>query len=113
MYRLYRLIGDDLFARTAALFDKPAFWDPLLAGADPLPGLHANTHLAQARWGRFIQMTTALSTLSVRQPKCTLLCCLTREQEMIAIHPSQVLAHCMCHETAPHVAGASCWAVEI
>ena len=48
MYRLYRLTAEPLFAATAARFDKPAFWAPLLAGEDPLPGLHANTHLAQA-----------------------------------------------------------------
>ena len=47
LYRLYDLTGQPRFATTAALFDKPAFWAPLLAGADPLPGLHANTHLAQ------------------------------------------------------------------
>jgi len=47
MYRLYRLTGEPEFAVAAARFDKPAFWAPLLAGADPLPGLHANTHLAQ------------------------------------------------------------------
>jgi len=49
MYRLYDLTGDQEFAVAAERFDKPAFWAPLLAGADPLPGLHANTHLAQAR----------------------------------------------------------------
>ena len=51
MYRLFRLTGEPDFAAAAARFDKPAFWAPLLAGADPLPGLHANTHLAQARRG--------------------------------------------------------------
>ncbi len=29
------------------LFDKPVFFDPLVRGSDPLPNLHANTHLAQ------------------------------------------------------------------
>ena len=28
-------------------FDKPAFMRPLVEGQDPLPGLHANTHMAQ------------------------------------------------------------------
>ena len=51
MYRLYRLTGEPEFAAAAARFDKPAFWGPLLAGADPLPGLHANTHLAQVCGG--------------------------------------------------------------
>ena len=31
----------------AELFTKPSFYDPLLAGKDPLAGFHANTHLAQ------------------------------------------------------------------
>lgn len=35
-------------AACAARFDKPAFFDPLSRGEDPLNGLHANTHLAQA-----------------------------------------------------------------
>lgn len=33
--------------RLAQLFTKPNFYEPLLAGEDPLAGLHANTHLAQ------------------------------------------------------------------
>ena len=34
--------------RLAGLFVKPLFYEPLVALQDPLPGLHANTHLAQA-----------------------------------------------------------------
>jgi uncharacterized protein len=34
-------------SRLAARFQKRSFLDPLAAGGDPLPGLHANTHLAQ------------------------------------------------------------------
>ena len=34
--------------RLAHAFTKPAFYDPLVALEDPLAGLHANTHLAQA-----------------------------------------------------------------
>ncbi len=34
-------------ARLAARFQKRSFLEPLAAGGDPLPGLHANTHLAQ------------------------------------------------------------------
>lgn len=34
--------------RLAGLFVKPSFYEPLVALQDPLAGLHANTHLAQA-----------------------------------------------------------------
>ena len=34
-------------AECAHWFDKPAFMRPLVEGGDPLPGLHANTHMAQ------------------------------------------------------------------
>ena len=33
--------------RLARLFVRPEFFDPLVAGNDPLAGLHANTYLAQ------------------------------------------------------------------
>lgn len=36
-------------AECAHWFDKPAFMRPLVEGGDPLPGLHANTHMAQVR----------------------------------------------------------------
>ena len=36
-------------AECARWFDKPVFLDPLVRGDDPMPGLHANTHLAQVR----------------------------------------------------------------
>jgi hypothetical protein len=35
--------------RAAQLFTKPRFFEPLSQNTDPLAGLHANTHLAQAR----------------------------------------------------------------
>lgn len=34
-------------ARTALLFDKVNFFEPLAEGRDVLEGRHANTHLAQ------------------------------------------------------------------
>jgi DUF1680 family protein len=39
--------GSTRWARCAALFDKPAWFDPLVQNQDLLSGLHANTHLAQ------------------------------------------------------------------
>ena len=48
MYRLYRITKDPNHLRFAAMFDKPNFWEPMAQGNDVLPGLHANTHLAQA-----------------------------------------------------------------
>ncbi len=33
--------------RLARLFVRPEFFEPLVAGNDPLAGLHANTYLAQ------------------------------------------------------------------
>ena len=33
--------------RLARLFVRPDFFEPLVAGNDPLAGLHANTYLAQ------------------------------------------------------------------
>ncbi|KAK2076024.1 hypothetical protein QBZ16_001360 [Prototheca wickerhamii] len=47
LYELFSETGNQTYASCAQRFDKPAFLDPLLAGKDPLPGLHANTHLAQ------------------------------------------------------------------
>lgn len=47
LYRLHGITGDPAHAHCAAWFDKPAFFEPLVKGDDPLPSLHANTHLAQ------------------------------------------------------------------
>ena len=47
LYNLYLETGDPDAAACAALFDKPNFFEPLVAGKDTLPGRHANTHLAQ------------------------------------------------------------------
>lgn len=47
MYQLYMETKDSGWARCAVLFDKPAWYNPLVAGQDVLSGLHANTHLAQ------------------------------------------------------------------
>lgn len=47
MYRMYRTTGNPDHLRMARLFDKPRFFTPLTRGEDPLPHLHANTHLAQ------------------------------------------------------------------
>ena len=49
-----RLIGVSSPAECAHWFDKPAFYRPLVEGADPLPTLHANTHLAQVRWAAVV-----------------------------------------------------------
>jgi DUF1680 family protein len=40
-------VSDTSWAACAALFDKPAWFDPLVQNQDVLSGLHANTHLAQ------------------------------------------------------------------
>lgn len=47
LYNLHVVTGNTEYAECAALFDKPAFLQPLLEGRDALKGLHANTHLAQ------------------------------------------------------------------
>jgi DUF1680 family protein len=39
--------GGSGWVACAALFDKPAWFDPLVQNQDVLTGLHANTHLAQ------------------------------------------------------------------
>ena len=41
-------LSTGVLCRLAGLFVKPSFYEPLVALQDPLPGLHANTHLAQA-----------------------------------------------------------------
>ena len=38
---------EEELCRLAELFTKPSFYVPVVALKDPLPGLHANTHLAQ------------------------------------------------------------------
>ncbi|KAG7674396.1 hypothetical protein Ndes2526B_g05121 [Nannochloris sp. 'desiccata'] len=40
-------VSSNSWAACAALFDKPAWFDPLVQNQDVLSGLHANTHLAQ------------------------------------------------------------------
>lgn len=47
LYRLYGITKDPSHLAFAKMFDKPQFRQPMLAGTDVLPGLHANTHLAQ------------------------------------------------------------------
>ncbi|KAL4434022.1 hypothetical protein ABPG75_000463 [Micractinium tetrahymenae] len=49
LYNLYSATGNRSYAECARWFDKPSFLQPLLAGRDPMPGLHANTHLAQVQ----------------------------------------------------------------
>ncbi|MBL9148597.1 MAG: glycoside hydrolase family 127 protein [Phycisphaerae bacterium] len=44
---LFAATGDARYRDLAMRFEKRAFLDPLSQGADPLAGLHANTHLAQ------------------------------------------------------------------
>jgi DUF1680 family protein len=44
---LFASTGDQRHRALANRFQKRVFLDPLLRGEDPLPGLHANTHLAQ------------------------------------------------------------------
>lgn len=46
---MFAVTADDHHAECAHWFDKPVFYRPLVEGTDPLPGLHANTHLAQVR----------------------------------------------------------------
>ncbi|DBA96514.1 hypothetical protein WJX77_003023 [Trebouxia sp. C0004] len=47
LHNLYKVTQDKAHLRLAGLFVKPSFYEPLVALQDPLPGLHANTHLAQ------------------------------------------------------------------
>ncbi|EFN57261.1 hypothetical protein CHLNCDRAFT_143813 [Chlorella variabilis] len=47
LYNLYAITKSPEHAECAHFFDKPAFFRPLAEGRDPLPGLHANTHMAQ------------------------------------------------------------------
>ncbi|EFN58808.1 hypothetical protein CHLNCDRAFT_56904 [Chlorella variabilis] len=49
LYNLFAVTADDHHAECAHWFDKPVFYRPLVEGTDPLPGLHANTHLAQVQ----------------------------------------------------------------
>ncbi|PSC73151.1 hypothetical protein C2E20_3677 [Micractinium conductrix] len=49
LYNLYSLTQDESYAECAHWFDKPVFYRPLVEGQDPLPRLHANTHLAQVQ----------------------------------------------------------------
>ncbi|KAL4441795.1 hypothetical protein ABPG77_003711 [Micractinium sp. CCAP 211/92] len=49
LYNLYSVTGNSSYAECARWFDKPSFLQPLLEGKDPMPGLHANTHLAQVQ----------------------------------------------------------------
>ena len=48
MYRLHARTRDPDHLSMARLFDKKAFYAPMVAGRDVLAGHHANTHLAQA-----------------------------------------------------------------
>ncbi|CAL8460830.1 g361 [Coccomyxa elongata] len=47
LFNLYDITNDPEHIRLAEAFTKPRFFQPLLQNTDPLPGLHANTHLAQ------------------------------------------------------------------
>jgi hypothetical protein len=47
MYRMHRQLGEPWMLTMAMLFDKPSFYQPLVAGEDRLANIHANTHLAQ------------------------------------------------------------------
>ncbi|KXZ56391.1 hypothetical protein GPECTOR_1g347 [Gonium pectorale] len=47
LYRLYRITREPTHLEFAKLFNKPQFREPMEQGHDVLPGLHANTHLAQ------------------------------------------------------------------
>lgn len=47
LFDLFALTGEERYAALARRFRKEAFLEPLASGGDPLPGLHANTHLAQ------------------------------------------------------------------
>jgi uncharacterized protein len=44
---LFAATGERRYRELSERFSKRAFLDPLAAGDNPLPGLHANTHLAQ------------------------------------------------------------------
>ncbi len=48
LYDLYELTGAVSHLKTAQMFDRPWFLDPLSQGRDELSGLHANTHIPQA-----------------------------------------------------------------
>lgn len=47
LFDLAAATGDERSAALARRFRKQSFLQPLARGEDPLPGLHANTHLAQ------------------------------------------------------------------
>jgi DUF1680 family protein len=47
LYRLHLETGGSQWTKCAGFFDKPVWFDPMVAGNDTLSGLHANTHLAQ------------------------------------------------------------------
>ena len=68
LYNLYIETGDPGTAACAALFDKPNFYGPLVAGQDTLPGRHANTHLAQVNGfgARFEAMGDADAAAAVK-----------------------------------------------
>ena len=51
MYKLFRLTRDPAHLRMAHLFDKQAWFAPMLNATDVLDGHHANTHLALAVGG--------------------------------------------------------------
>jgi hypothetical protein len=48
LYDLYDLTGAAAHLKTAQIFDRAWFLDPLSQGRDELAGLHANTHIPQA-----------------------------------------------------------------
>lgn len=62
--------------RLAEAFTKPRFFEPLLQNTDPLPGLHANTHLAQVSscfgvtWASCVLMIMMSSILMFQQCVC-------------------------------------------
>jgi uncharacterized protein len=47
LHDLYSITGDPSILKTANLFDRNYFADPLAANQDELAGLHANTHIPQ------------------------------------------------------------------
>ncbi|MFZ0663720.1 MAG: glycoside hydrolase family 127 protein [Acidobacteriaceae bacterium] len=47
LFNLYGITGKKEYADLAARFSHHSFFDPLAAGQDDLPGLHANTHIPQ------------------------------------------------------------------
>lgn len=59
MYKLYGHSGLQQHLTMAHLFDKPSWFDPMVAGSDVLAGKHANTHLALAVGGaqRYVTIT--------------------------------------------------------